>query len=158
MEHIVTLTTLTYGGDAMGRLDDNRAVSALEFGLGIHQIGFNIYVAGPPGMGKMTAVHTYLQKVARKNGAKRKLPVHFESGVIEKLPFEDGIFDVVLNRLMFHHLPGDLKQRGLLDDTLVIWGGEFGRTPTSEGVGRPGRDHRASEMDRQGLGHRSTLR
>ncbi|NBR85379.1 MAG: DUF1501 domain-containing protein [Proteobacteria bacterium] len=34
----------------------------------------------------------------------------------------------------------DLKQRGLLDDTLVLWGGEFGRTPTSQG-GDDGRDH-----------------
>ncbi|MBL8848356.1 MAG: DUF1501 domain-containing protein [Planctomycetaceae bacterium] len=33
----------------------------------------------------------------------------------------------------------DLKQRGLLDDTLVIWGGEFGRTPNTEGA--DGRDH-----------------
>lgn len=33
----------------------------------------------------------------------------------------------------------DLKQRGLLDETLVIWGGEFGRAPTSEG--KKGRDH-----------------
>src|SRR5207244_1545865 len=33
----------------------------------------------------------------------------------------------------------DLKQRGLLEDTLVLWGGEFGRTPTSEGA--KGRDH-----------------
>jgi hypothetical protein len=33
----------------------------------------------------------------------------------------------------------DLKQRGMLDDTLVIWGGEFGRTPVSEG--ESGRDH-----------------
>ncbi|MFO0903352.1 MAG: DUF1501 domain-containing protein [Pirellulales bacterium] len=33
----------------------------------------------------------------------------------------------------------DLKQRGLLDDTLVVWGGEFGRTSTSEGG--DGRDH-----------------
>jgi len=33
----------------------------------------------------------------------------------------------------------DLKQRGMLDDTLVIWGGEFGRTPTTEGS--DGRDH-----------------
>jgi uncharacterized protein (DUF1501 family) len=33
----------------------------------------------------------------------------------------------------------DLKGRGLLNDTLVIWGGEFGRTPTSEGA--KGRDH-----------------
>jgi hypothetical protein len=33
----------------------------------------------------------------------------------------------------------DLKARGLLDETLVIWGGEFGRTPTSQGT--DGRDH-----------------
>jgi hypothetical protein len=30
----------------------------------------------------------------------------------------------------------DLKRRGLLDETLVVWGGEFGRTPVSEGDGR----------------------
>jgi len=37
----------------------------------------------------------------------------------------------------------DLKQRGLLDSTLVIWGGEFGRTPTTQKVGGvyTGRDH-----------------
>ncbi len=35
----------------------------------------------------------------------------------------------------------DLKQRGLLEDTLVIWGGEFGRTPMFQGKGGPGRDH-----------------
>lgn len=45
-------------------------------------------------------------------------------------------------------LLADLKQRGLLDDTLVIWSGEFGRTPVSQGVGDsrekgipPGRGH-----------------
>ena len=40
----------------------------------------------------------------------------------------------------------DLKQRGLLDDTLVVWGGEFGRTPMQENRGGVqmkffGRDH-----------------
>jgi hypothetical protein len=35
----------------------------------------------------------------------------------------------------------DLKQRGLLDDTLVFWSSEFGRTPFTEGVGTRGRDH-----------------
>ncbi|MGQ0636510.1 MAG: DUF1501 domain-containing protein [Planctomycetaceae bacterium] len=35
----------------------------------------------------------------------------------------------------------DLKQRGLLDDTLVIWGGEFGRTPQGEPRELLGRDH-----------------
>ncbi|MDP6443727.1 MAG: DUF1501 domain-containing protein [Pirellulaceae bacterium] len=38
-------------------------------------------------------------------------------------------------------LMADVKRRGMWDDTLFIWGGEFGRTPTSEGVGKPGRDH-----------------
>ena len=39
----------------------------------------------------------------------------------------------------------DLKQRGLFDETLVVWGGEFGRTPTRDrnGGDNPGRDHNA---------------
>jgi hypothetical protein len=57
--------------------------------------------------------------------------------------------------LNLEHLPGicrevdqpiaglirDLKQRGLLDDTLVIWGGEFGRTPMGERRATVGRNH-----------------
>jgi uncharacterized protein (DUF1501 family) len=35
----------------------------------------------------------------------------------------------------------DLKQRGLLEETLVIWGGEFGRQPTAEYNSGTGRDH-----------------
>ncbi len=44
-------------------------------------------------------------------------------------------------------LISDLKERGMLDDTLVIWAGEFGRTPLAQGIGgdgektKPGRDH-----------------
>jgi hypothetical protein len=35
----------------------------------------------------------------------------------------------------------DLEARGLLDETLVVWGGEFGRMPFSEGRNEPGRNH-----------------
>ena len=35
----------------------------------------------------------------------------------------------------------DLKQRGLLDSTLIVWGGEFGRQPTAEYAEGTGRDH-----------------
>lgn len=38
-------------------------------------------------------------------------------------------------------LLADLEQRGLLSSTLVVWGGEFGRLPISEGVQAPGRNH-----------------
>lgn len=35
----------------------------------------------------------------------------------------------------------DLEQRGILDETLIVWGGEFGRMPFSEGQNAPGRNH-----------------
>ena len=38
-------------------------------------------------------------------------------------------------------LIADLKQRGMLEDTLFIWSTEFGRSPATQGVGSPGRDH-----------------
>ncbi|NLF01344.1 MAG: AAA family ATPase, partial [Anaerolineales bacterium] len=41
-----------------------RAVRALRFGLSIKELGFNIYVAGPPGTGKTTAVERFIEDVA----------------------------------------------------------------------------------------------
>jgi len=35
----------------------------------------------------------------------------------------------------------DLKRRGLLEDTLLVWATEFGRGPNTQGLGKPGRDH-----------------
>jgi predicted ATP-dependent protease len=48
-----------------GVVGQKRAVAALELGLGILDSGFNVYVSGPPGLGKMTAVKAYLEKFAR---------------------------------------------------------------------------------------------
>ncbi len=47
-------------------IGQERAVKALKFGLGIQAVGFNTYVAGPPGIGKMTAVQAFLQELAKK--------------------------------------------------------------------------------------------
>ena len=41
-------------------------------------------------------------------------------------------------------LLADLKQRGLLEETLVVWGGEFGRQPTAEYAEGTGRDHNSA--------------
>src|SRR5262249_2560336 len=48
----------------------------------------------------------------------------------------------------------DLKARGLLDDTLIWWGGEFGRTPTAEG--NNGRDHNPEGFTMRLTGGRAT--
>ena len=47
-----------------GIVGQPRAVAALRFGLEIHDNGFNLYVAGPAGIGKMTAVRTFVEQLA----------------------------------------------------------------------------------------------
>jgi hypothetical protein len=61
-------------------------------------------------------------------------PWDTHSGHNEKVPKLCKDIDQPIAALMT-----DLKQRGLLEDTLIVWGGEFGRTPTSENGN--GRDH-----------------
>jgi hypothetical protein len=56
------------------------------------------------------------------------------SGLRENLPKRCAAVDQPITALL-----RDLKARGLLDETLVLWGGEFGRTPTAEG--NDGREH-----------------
>jgi hypothetical protein len=56
------------------------------------------------------------------------------SNIRNELPKRSAAVDQPIAALL-----ADLKARGLLDDTLVLWGGEFGRTPTAEGAG--GREH-----------------
>lgn len=56
-------------------------------------------------------------------------------GLVQKLKQNTGDTDQASAALV-----RDLKQRGLLDDTLLVWGGEFGRTPMVQG-GDNGRDH-----------------
>jgi len=46
-------------------IGQERAVRSLEFGLGIRELGFNIYVAGPHGTGRTTAVYRFLKEVAK---------------------------------------------------------------------------------------------
>lgn len=49
-----------------GVIGQPHAVSALKFGLGIRDAGFNIYVSGPHGIGKMSAVKSFLETEARR--------------------------------------------------------------------------------------------
>ena len=76
--------------------------------------------AGPAGEALGLDPSPEMIKVARKNAERARLGARFEVGVVESMPFPDACFDVVLNRLMLHHLPGDLKQRGLAEMRRVL--------------------------------------
>jgi lon-related putative ATP-dependent protease len=52
-----------------GVIGQDRALRALNLGLGIGEKGFNLYVAGPPGTGKTTAVRNFLEAIAKKRPA-----------------------------------------------------------------------------------------
>jgi hypothetical protein len=75
--------------------------------------------------------------------------VQIYSGGMENQLSWDGHIDIKGNHEQFagetdKPLAGlltDLSQRGLLEDTLVIWGGEFGRLPIAQKAEKPGRDH-----------------
>jgi hypothetical protein len=75
--------------------------------------------------------------------------VQLYSGGMENQRSWDGHIDIQGNHSQFAGetdrpvagLLSDLAQRGLLDETLVIWGGEFGRLPIAQTGGKPGRDH-----------------
>lgn len=75
--------------------------------------------------------------------------VQIYSGGMENQRSWDGHIDIKGNHAQFAGetdqpvagLLADLQQRGLLDETLVIWGGEFGRLPIAQTGAKPGRDH-----------------
>ncbi len=65
-------------------------------------------------------------EAARRKAARARSDVEFRVGVVEALPFEDAAFDVVLSSLMLHHLPDDVKRKGLAEIARVLKpGGRF---------------------------------
>ncbi len=59
-------------------------------------------------------------EVARKKAKQSGTNVTFEVGLIEQLPFPEATFDVVISRLVIHHLPDDLKRQGFAEIFRVL--------------------------------------
>lgn len=102
------------------------------------------------GVGKKNCDHFARQCLTARRMVERGVRfVQIYSGGMENQRSWDGHNDIQGNHSQFAGetdtpiagLLEDLEQRGLLKDTLVIWGGEFGRLPLSQKSKKPGRDH-----------------
>ena len=97
-------------------------------------------VAGPSGETCGIDPAPEMVSLARRNAMRADVKVRFEVGAIERLPYPDDYFDVVLSSLMLHHLPDELKGRGLAEVCRVLKPGgrvlavDFSATP-GEGFG-----------------------
>jgi len=76
--------------------------------------------AGPEGEVHGLDAAPEMIEVARRKAEKAGVAVDFQVGLVEDIPFPDGVFDVVLSSLMLHHLPGDLKRKGFAEMWRVL--------------------------------------
>lgn len=82
-------------------------------------------IAAARRVGKSGVVHGVdaspeMIEVARRNARRSAPGVQFHLEPVEAMSFPDGSFDVALNSFVMHHLPGDLKQRALLEIRRVL--------------------------------------
>lgn len=104
-----------------------RGHSVLDVGCGTG----NLTMAAKVRAGTAGEVHgidaspEMIQEAGRK-AAEKQLDIRYQVGLIEDIPFPDGKFDVVVSSLMLHHLPKDLKRRGIAEISRVLKpGGRF---------------------------------
>src|SRR5215213_1259464 len=120
----VTLTTLGHAR-RLRRLTVEYALiqpdaSVLDVGCGTGEV--ILLAKSRAKAGKAYGIYPSPEMIAaaRKKAARKKLDIDFRVGVIEALPFPDASMDVVTSSLMMHHLPEELKRRGLAEIYRVL--------------------------------------
>jgi ubiquinone/menaquinone biosynthesis C-methylase UbiE len=59
-------------------------------------------------------------KIAQKKAARANLEINFQTTSIDRLPYPDDSFDLVVSSMMFHHLPVNIKKKGLKEIHRVL--------------------------------------
>ena len=112
--------------------------------------------AGPNGAVAGIDAAPEMISVARQKAAQKGLQVDFQVGLIEKIPFPDASFDVVISRLVLHHLPFELKRQGFAEIRRILKPGGFFLAADFEPPTNPVLAHLASAVVGQHMMQTST--
>ena len=95
--------------------------SVLDVGCGTGSLAIEAAARVGP-TGRVVGIDPAPRQIARAQSKARRsgLDIEFRSGVIEQLPFPDESFDAVTSTLMMHHLPDELKSRGIAEIHRVL--------------------------------------
>lgn len=98
----------------------------LDVGCGTGRLTFGALSRAPGAEFHGIDASPEMIEVARRKARRKKAKVDLQVAVIERLPFADGEFDLVLSGFMLHHLPEDVKKTGLAEVARVLKpGGRF---------------------------------
>lgn len=121
---MVNVTSLGHAGMLRKMTVDNALIqpgnSVLDVGCGTGEVALLAKARAKAGRIYGIDPAPEMIAVARSKAARKKLEVDFRVGVIESLPFPDASLNVVTSSLMMHHLPDDLKRRGLAEVYRVL--------------------------------------
>jgi ubiquinone/menaquinone biosynthesis C-methylase UbiE len=118
---------MSFGRDTLLRLAAPAAgENVVDVGCGTGTLAIALSSKVAPGEAHGVDASPQMIEVARQKSAKAGLDVDFRVALIEAIPFPEDSFDLVTSSLMLHHLPDELKGRGLAEIRRVLKpGGRF---------------------------------
>ncbi|TAL57430.1 MAG: class I SAM-dependent methyltransferase [Nanoarchaeota archaeon] len=116
----------SYRKEIISKLQIKGNMRILDAGCGTGSLAIDMAKSGSK---KVFAIDPdpKILEIAKRKAIKNNVKVDFRNSYMQKLPFPDGYFDVVISSLVFHHIPGEKGKRNAIKEVkrVLKWNGTF---------------------------------